>query len=86
MDVNNAFSHGDIEEQGFMPPGFSSRSSEKVCILRKSLCGLSLSSMEMVHKIVSKVNRIWFYKIIYKLLIVHLLQKGYTFGSFSLYG
>ena len=53
MDINNAFLHGDLEEDVYMclQLGFSSSSPNKVCKLRKSFDGLRQAPQQWVAKI-----------------------------------
>ncbi|PKI51032.1 hypothetical protein CRG98_028581 [Punica granatum] len=62
MDVNNAFLHGDLDEEVYMhlPPGYSSSRQGIVCRLQKSLYGLRQAPRNWYAKLAESMSHYGF--------------------------
>jgi len=86
MDVNNAFLHGDLDEEVYMrmPPGFQIANPNKVCRLQKSLYGLKQAPRQWFAKLSSKLLECGFTRS-YAGYSLFVYKKGEKFMALLVY-
>jgi len=65
MEVKSAFLHGDLDEEVYttMPSRFKATTSNKICKLRKFVCGLKKAMRQWFTKLSSKLSEYGFIRL-----------------------
>ena len=78
MDVNNAFLHGDLDEEVYMKLhlGFRTASEDCVCRLRKSIYGLRQASHNWFNKLTRSLKQYGFTQSLAEYFLFTYYQDG----------
>lgn len=62
LDVNNAFLHGDLDEEIYMkiPEGFAKEGDNRICKLKKSIYGLKQASRNWYRNFTKALEKLGF--------------------------